>query len=440
MNGYRRRTTGAPVCHLIEMSEGDRRGESMDPCLWGRLPHEILLAVLAWLPLRTLARLRVVSKSWWSMWDCPVFMQFRARIAPPERYFLLFKTHGVQWFGSRNAQSCCYDPALNKLHARMFKHFPSRYGYQVLATARGLLFCAQRPPRLYSFTSFWPEKDNENLNLMVCNPLREDCSIALPERIGTWRPCVVGMIGGEGNTYKVILASFMYGTEIYDSCSRSWRLLPASGGKNGPKPPGFNPSIISRRGCVLYTGRGFSGDASSVFVFNGETEQWSSFELPNSGLGLQYPQLQDCGGRLFLVGHMKSLADARNFLCYGDAFVWERVGEDIVTGVWEERFSPHPQQPFHFLDLSSPKGVELLARTRPEDLLCYTKATFGTVEQASTIEHLSLYDISYNTWWSCANGRVCTHDPLRKRRLRCGNAGVTFRSDFVFEPRIEALP
>ncbi|KAL2608160.1 hypothetical protein R1flu_026733 [Riccia fluitans] len=420
--------------------EDGREEDAMDPSLWGQLPHEILLAILAWLPLRTLARMRVVSKSWSAMWYCPVFMQFRSRITPPERFFLLFKTHGVQWFASRTPQVWLYDPSLNKLHSKLFKHFPSSYSYQVLATARGLLLCGKRPPRIYSFTSFWPEKDNESLNMIVCNPLRENCAVALPERIGTWRPCVVGMIGGEGNTYKVILASFMYGTEIYDLCSRRWKLIPKSGVRNGPLPPGFNPSVISRKGCMLYIGRSLSGDAAAVFLFNGETEQWSSFDLPVSGVGLQYLQLQDCGGRLFLIGHMKALTECRNFLCFGDVFVWERVGEDVVKGAWEARFSPHPQNESHFPVLSSPEGMAFLARSKTEDIFCYTKATFGAAEHDNSIEHLSLYNVSSNSWWSCAEGRVCTHDFSKSRRRTSGGAGVTYRCDFVFEPRIEALP
>ncbi|KAL3676232.1 hypothetical protein R1sor_026180 [Riccia sorocarpa] len=385
-----------------KMSVGeDGRGEdAMDPRLWGQLPHEILFAVLAWLPLRTLARLKVVSKSWLTMWSCPIFMQFRARIAQP----------------------------------------PDSYDYQVLATARGLLLCGKRPPRIYSFTNFWPEKDNKSLQMIVCNPLRENCEVVLPERIGTWRPCVVGMIGGEGNTYKVILASFMYGTEIYDSCSRRWKLISTSDVRNGPLSPGFNPSIICHNGCMLYVGRSLSGDAAAVFLFNGDTEQWSSFDLPVSGVGLQYLQLQDCGGRLFLVGHMKTMTEYRHFLCFGDVFVWERIGEDIVEGFWERRFSPDPQYPSHFPVLSSPKSTASLARSKPEDLFCYSKATFGTAEHDNSIEHLSLYSVTSNCWWSCAEGRICTHDSFQNRKRSPGSAGVTYRCDFVFEPRIESLP
>ncbi|KAL3678387.1 hypothetical protein R1sor_021343 [Riccia sorocarpa] len=379
----------------------DGRGEdAMDPRLWGQLPHEILLAVLAWLPLPTLARLRVVSKSWSTMWSCPVFMQLRARIAPPESY-----------------------------------------DYQVLATARGLLLCRKRPPRIYSLTSFWPEKDNKSLHMTVCNPLRENCEVALPERIGTWRPSVVGMIGGEGNTYKVILASSMYGTEIYDSCSRRWKLIPRSDVRNGLLSPGFNPSVICHNGCMLYVGRSLRrGDAAAVFLFDGDTEQWSSFDLPVSGVKLQSLQLQDCGGRLFLAGHMTTMTEYRHFLCSGDVFVWERVGEDIVKGVWERRFSPDPQYPSHFPVLPSPEGTAFLARIKPDDLLCYSRATFGAVEHDNNSEHLSLYSVTSNCWWSSAEGRVCTHDSSKNRFRFSGGVGVPYRCVFDFEPRIESLP
>lgn len=116
----------------------------MDSRLWGRLPQDILLAILSWLPLRTLGeaqsgvqelvvnvglpRVHEIPCSPCSAfgYNNPDFILSRLTVyvhqsfvtvtlvcnRHPSATYSCSKTHGVEWFGSRKPQSCCYDPAV----------------------------------------------------------------------------------------------------------------------------------------------------------------------------------------------------------------------------------------------------------------------------------------------------------------------------------------
>ncbi|BBN10608.1 hypothetical protein MPTK1_5g04980 [Marchantia polymorpha subsp. ruderalis] len=451
----------------------------MDSRVWRYLPVDLLMVVLAYLPHRTLAKFRLVCKKWCEFWDCSQFGMLRSQRAPREKYVLFIRN-----YANSQPEIHYYDPMLNKLMNSPLRYFPSQVNHLVLATSRGLLFSVQFPsPRCTSNLGecaggCWPHR---GCDMIVSNPLRKDCARVLPARLYNWPLCVVGMIS-DTDGYKIIMGNSGNGTEIYDSVSRSWKLIPRTDDSTTPLPRIKNSAVISRNGCLLYVGVPLYNhhqwnispdDLHTVCVFNPTSERWSFFDLPHSEVGWKSIQLEDCGGRLFLVCHKNPTSHAtETFSCYADVCVWERLGQDPVTGFWEEQLAPSPDSlhfPVHNLNVVA---EYLTVPMKSEDFLCFSRGVQGAVFSfQEEFQQMSIYNPTLSSWWSTMD-RFCDHSEheslfepiteymhttndfhlynlLYEALMKCrimdrelGNFGghSRYSADLLFEPRIEALP
>ncbi|CAM6106111.1 unnamed protein product [Calypogeia fissa] len=243
-----------------------------------------MVAVLARLPLRELARYRSVCKDWQAMWYSPSFLQVRPQAAAEKSWFIFNRQERVSFLGTlpRNQQPdspcLCFNPGVNRWHTLMFNNLPSTID-RVAATAGGLMFCVKKPNviRMRIAVVFWSWPV-----MIVCNPLKENCYTRLPKRHCNWKPHIIGMVvDGKTNCFKIVLANVHQGTEIYDSQQKGWKFLEFC------RPPGLSvhPEVMSHKGRIYSVGVGF------MFVFDVEREIWSLFDLPHPEREISNTQL-----------------------------------------------------------------------------------------------------------------------------------------------------
>ncbi|CAM6104383.1 unnamed protein product [Calypogeia fissa] len=372
--------------------------EGMDKELWEKLPEELLPIILAKLPVRSLAQFRSVCKSWSSLWYSESFVQLRSS-TPPERSWFIFNNYNNDYCLIDGSFS--YDISCNKWH-KFVPNLPSQIE-RVAASAGGLLFCVSRPSIMVPVPGsvpgyHWPE-------MFVCNPLKESW-IRLVQRPGYWQPIIVGMVADPvARTYKVILADRCQGTEIYDSRTKSWKLI----GKRPTTAFLRTNNSISVKEKLVTTG------ALSLLVFDSKEERWSSIGYPVGSIF--HPQISNCHGRLHLVGF---LPDENRLE------VWDRQELD-GNGHWNRLYSSVLGR-FSPVYMGTAECAEFLARSEPDDLLCYAKLfSARTVFDSELSDHclyekfvgrVLFYSISQNSW--------CLVD---KRHVDVKSIGESFRFD-----------
>lgn len=428
--------------------KAENEKEELDGSLWSKLPEDLLLSVLARLPLESLARLEQVCRDWKALWQNRVFLHLRSAAASSNSWFIFQRKH--QPFTSFMTVDC-YDTHNNKWHELRFDHLPQIQ--QVCATAGSLLLCVGkiRVCRLPPSPSI-AERNNINNNVMpgrveppsykfldmiVLNPLKPKAWERIPERIGSFIPHVGIVADAHSGTYKVILAS-LEKTEIYDSRHKSWKMF-----DNILSPVhDVCSSPVEYRGRLLFLGVGADGQGK-VFVYNLEDNTSSSFDnLFSRDPFPRFGYLENCGGRLLMVRVTVSPTELvrsrelqqqqrgairfeRNFQLRVCEYV--HTADDLSDGVWRELTSIPMLELESSMSVNSREGANFLANAAASassssssvsvfsssssaapssssarnDLLCFTMGMKdGKLDCTSCVDGRAvfLYSLSQNLW------------------------------------------
>lgn len=266
---------------LLQSGEGEVEEElnmRMDPRIWSMLPQKIIERILAFLPLVTFCRLRVVCKQWYRLLFSDSFLELCGEVSPPRPWFLLFRK-GV-W-----TEGFLYDPFSCRWFKLSFTFLPPRF--TVAASSGGLLCCIPDDPG--------------SKTIIICNPLTENFSLLPPTLKERFVPSVGMVCINETKSYKVILAGDdmispfavkNLSTEVFDSGCPYWRI-------SGPLP----------RLCSLESGKMTYSDGFlycmnyspfSVLAYDMREGVWSKIQAPMRRF-LRTPNLVECRGRLVLV-------------------------------------------------------------------------------------------------------------------------------------------
>lgn len=333
---------------------------NLEASLWSFLPDEVVVSILAWLPLHSLAQLRTVCKKWNALWSNPDFLKLRSRALNEEETWYCFNSYDNEVWrhdGEKperlTKHSLCYLPKTNKklsLEMSLKNLWPLAVD-RVIATAGGLMLCVA--DLRYKLA------DNLWTDLIVCNPLKKDCWKKLPERRslchvlgarGLFKDQAVGMlVDTRTNTYKVIISSIykpfnniyhVVGrrpvrgcTEVYDSRTNRWKVLQGCLYCNEVADKWYDKCETTnyRADLIAYSREG-------LYSFCNEKEDWASFPLPPSKIGstIRIVRLEECGGRLLLVGTSEVL---HNSVEPGYVHVWEFESPNglfVREGSWRE--------------------------------------------------------------------------------------------------------
>lgn len=260
-----------------------REGESsssnnMDPRIWSMLPLKLISRVLAFLPLPSFFRLRVVCKHWYRLMFSDSFLEVCGEVSPPRPWFLLFR-RGI-W-----TEGFLYDPFSKTWFKISFAFLPPRF---TVAASSGGLLC-------------WVPEEAGCKTMIICNPLTENFMLLPPTMKERFVPSVGLVMDRATKSYKIVVAGDdlispfavkNLTTEVFDSTCPYWRM-------SGPLP----------RLCSLESGKmtytdGFlycmNYSPFSVLAYDISQGVWSKIQAPMRRF-LKTPNLVECRGRLVLV-------------------------------------------------------------------------------------------------------------------------------------------
>ncbi|CAM6114559.1 unnamed protein product [Calypogeia fissa] len=448
-----------------EEKEERKENEQLVDSLWSKLPEDLLLGILARLPLESLARLELVCKNWRSLFtNNPSFLHLRSdtTASTHNSWFIFQRKQQHQSLPSSSALTVdCYNTHTNKWHELKFDHLPQIQ--QVCAVAGSLLLCVGKirvcrlpPPTAIAARHQDPGRieppSYKFLDMVVCNPLKPNSWDRIPERIGSFVPHMGIVADPHTGNYKVVLAS-LEKTEIYDSRQKNWKLF-----DNILSPlHDVCSSPVEYRGRLLFLGVGAHGQGK-VFVYKLENNTCSSFDTPFSRDPFpRFGYLENCGGRLLMVRvtvsstellRSRELQQGRNvrFERNFQLRVCEYLHrtEDLSDGVWrkltsipmlelESCMSVNSKEGAQFLSNASRKSSSLSssssASASQNDLLCFTMGMKdGKLDCTNCVEGRAvfLYSLSQNLW--CFVGE----------RSDWGLEGVICVRSLQFQPSLQA--
>ena len=273
----------------------------MDSEIWGKLPHDLIVKVLAWLPPPYAVRMRSVCKSWNSL----VFSQDDVSRATPHEPWILVCNY------TSNCQTvCAFDPTLQK----WYKGIPLIFqglkasNIQVCTSAGGFLLCRSMEHVLY-----------------ICNPLTR-----------TWQklpPCLTPMAGFtfEGfemnmdirtGSFKIYHDLCRYDesdqcdrmSELYDSVYASWKPFGSNAAHDGDLPEKI-AFLKQDLYCVAFLA------PANLRRYNMQKKVWSEIKLPSLAVPIYRiitVNLVECHDRLLLVAATLESGDCKKSLR-----VWE---------------------------------------------------------------------------------------------------------------------
>lgn len=255
----------------------------MDPRIWSKLPGVILEAVLAWLPVAALLKLRCVCKRFNDILYSPTLRATLRRINRPRSVtaWYLFRGEGSECAAfNPDADSWC------KLPLEALSLPSSARGIRVVAAAGGLL-CVRQGERM-----------------IVCNPLSKAWR-ELPPRQNTWKFPIVGMVmdTDSDQEYKVVMAgsttnssstgkSHGLVTEVYSSRTKTWKLAVEA----HPVQHLYQTTAVHCNGVL------FSAGFDSILAYDLAHERWREMKGPTmQDAQLMLPQICECNGCLLVV-------------------------------------------------------------------------------------------------------------------------------------------
>ncbi|OAE33368.1 hypothetical protein AXG93_3296s1070 [Marchantia polymorpha subsp. ruderalis] len=283
------------------------RNTVMETTLWRELPEHLLDMVLAGLPVQSLTRFRSVCKRWESMLLSPNFLKLCAGRQSEKPWFL---------FSGPSGECIAHNPNSNKWVIFPLNFLPSFKS--VAAASRGLLCIKGDDDRIF-----------------VCNPLTRSSVELPPMSIQRENPVMGLVVDKDQNSFKLIVTSSFYDslrasdvtTEVYDSVSRSWKLI---------------DSRLSRfplqREALSYNGFLYSAGCSTVLVYDVNNEMWNQMDSPVMELGVTGPKLDttvlpkicECKGRLLMVAITVNSA-----LVITRVAIWE-LAQERSSARWKE--------------------------------------------------------------------------------------------------------
>ncbi|BFI23758.1 hypothetical protein MPTK2_1g05150 [Marchantia polymorpha subsp. ruderalis] len=231
--------------------------------IWHNLPEDLLMTVLKFLPPKSIARFRAVSSDWHKVLTCARFISSCIHM----RAWLILNVkdsiyHKV--FTLEPSSTWC---------ELGFMYLPSASNRNRVVAASGGLVCVQAA----------------NGSLFVCNPCTGAWTKLPPLIFGEYEYPVIGMIKSRDEpSYRVVVTGLKHTTEVYDSSTRQWRLIP------GGKP--------SHDSCTtFYKGVLYSAGIAKVLTYDVEQESWREIEYPVPWPRLCAKRISEYQGRLFLV-------------------------------------------------------------------------------------------------------------------------------------------
>ncbi len=296
------------LCRHPWTSQTQEEEQDMDREIWEKLPHDLIIKVLAWLPPPFVVRMRTVCKAWNSL----SFSADDVSRLPPREPWLLV----CNYSSSPSSQTVsAFDPGAQKWYTGIPLTFDGlrASNIQVCTCAGGFLLCRSSEHVLYT-----------------CNPLTK-----------SWRklpPCLAP-IGGftfEGfemdfdaatGKFQIYHDLCQYDetdrcdrmSELYDSESDCWKPFGAIAAHDGelPEKIAFLNRVLY---CVAFLA------PVSLRRYKLQNQAWSEIPLP----ALKAPiyriitvNLVECHARLLLVAAILEGGDCRKSLR-----VWELVEEE----------------------------------------------------------------------------------------------------------------
>ncbi|KAL2651097.1 hypothetical protein R1flu_019225 [Riccia fluitans] len=235
--------------------------------VWQNLPEDLVVTVLSFLPPTSLARFRAVSRGWYDLLSSTSFisscLHMRAWL------FLNVKDSAAQ-----HRTFTLESP--NRWQEFEFSYLPaaaSSRQNRVVAASGGLV-CVQVASE----------------SLFVCNPITKAWMKLPPLIFGCYEYPVIGMIENRNHpsSYRVLVTGLKHTTEVYDSSTGQWRLIP--GGK-----PSHDSCTTFHQGFL------YSAGIAKILTYNLEEESWTEIEYPVPWPRLCAKRITECQGRLFLV-------------------------------------------------------------------------------------------------------------------------------------------
>ncbi|ERN05768.1 hypothetical protein AMTR_s00006p00252970 [Amborella trichopoda] len=342
----------------------------MDDNIWGSLPDDILIEILARLPPFTLFKLRSVCKAWNLIPRNPSFLKFHARAPSHGPCLLTF------WKNLQMPQCSVFSMPLKAWYRLPFSFLPDWIFW--LVGSSGGLVC---------FSGL----DGLDFKTIVCNPLTQTWRILPNMRYNQQRQLIMVVDRVDGS-FKVIAASDIYNdkalpTEVFDSKLNSWSLNQIM--------PAVNLCSSKMAFC---DSRIYLETLSplGLMMYRIDTGCWEHIPAKFPRSLLDGYLVAGARSRLFLVGRIGLYSTHQSMR------IWEL---DHVRTMWVE-ISRMPQRYFRSLLRLSAERFECFGQ---DNLICFTSWNQGKG---------LLYDVDKKGWsWiaGCAlqswNSQVCFYEP-----------------------------
>ncbi|KAG6548169.1 hypothetical protein Mapa_010220 [Marchantia paleacea] len=275
--------------------------EVMDPRIWSQLPEDMMVCVLAFLPVNCLLRFRAVCKKWDAMMFSRRFLYTRSQVHIQEPYFEFINLI----YCRMTQQLSSYNPVSNTWHKMSMDFLPPHSGISVASSGGLLCFSA-------------PREFGAGLSLVVCNPVTKSWR-ALPPRPLYERPMLVSIVAENRPPRYTVITAGMLSTEIFDSTTLSWRTAGSL-----PQETTLYPHFAYSAGSLFC----LTQDSWSIPVleFDLQQEVWSAVQTGRLPGQWQSRTLVGCKGSLFIVA--KSARKTGISVC-----VWKL---DQATRKWKE--------------------------------------------------------------------------------------------------------
>ncbi|KQJ85188.1 F-box/kelch-repeat protein At5g15710 [Brachypodium distachyon] len=343
----------------------------MDARVWGALPDDLLVEVLARVPPFLLFRLRSVSRRWGSVLRDPAFLA--ACAAAPSSHGPCLLTF---WRGGAPPQCSVLSVPLRARYKLPTGFLPA-WDLWLVGSSHGLL----------CFSGF----DGPAFRTLVCNPLTQDWRV-LPDMHYNQQRQLVLAVDRKRRSFKVIAASDVYGdktlpTEVYDSKEDRWsvhQMMPAA-------------NLCSSK-MAFCDSRLYLETLSplGLMMYRVDAGRWEHIPAKFPRSLLDGYLVAGARKRLFLVGRIGLYSTLQSMR------IWEL---DHGRTVWVE-ISRMPPKYFRALLRLSAERFECFGQ---DNLICFTSWNQGKG---------LLYDVDKKAWsWiaGCAtqlcNSQFCFYEP-----------------------------
>lgn len=297
--------------------------------IWKRLTEDMLLQILARLPLKIIFRFRAVSKTWKQMFESLEFKRLVSTLAVSSTDAFLVVQGRDSWNHSHLPfveNMWISTEGTYNFHRLSLDFLPSPV--YVVASCTSLLFCC-----------------GIHLELYICNPMirtwikipdrpnrREWDFVALAfDKCTTYCTLIIGRYSGAENRRPVInnlnSPENEKGVEIYDSKTNKWTQFEMTvDGMVRPKGEG-----IYSNGIFYWVNEVYDGDCYSLVTFHVEQRKWRTIKGP------QDLQVNMRGNIHSERLHVTSLKGRIVFLSGKEISLWELISDEVNGEKWSPK-------------------------------------------------------------------------------------------------------